>query len=405
MTRSDASLWLLRAKRSLPPARPRLRGEVRADVAVVGGGITGCVAAYLIARGGLEVALVEAGRVGHGGTAAGPGRAAPRPGARFSALREQYGLRTARQVWEASRLAALDLASLLRRLRVLCDLETTDAVDVAVSAMQAEVLESEYRALKDAGFDVAWLPAQSIRQGVGLGADAAMKVAGGATLDPLRACLGVARHAERAGARVFEQSTAARLRSHRDGVEVVTDGGVVRAGIVVIATDAPGPEFEALRRHVRETDRYVVGLPPMGARARRAFGGLRAVARDLADPAHEWHWTKDGRLLFSGGDRAALPPKQREAARVQRGSQLMYELSLLHPHISGLLPDSCWTWRSVRSADGVILAGPHRHYPRHVFALATGEGGLGAAALAARIAARRVLGIPEKSDDVFGFGR
>lgn len=405
MTRSGASLWLARAKRSLPPARPRLLGEVRAEVAIIGGGLTGCLATYLVARGGAKVVLVDAARVGQGGTAASVGRLTPGPGARFFGLRERYGLRTARQLWESSRLATLEFASLLRRLRIRCDLETAEVVDVAVSPSQAAALAREHRALREAGFDATWLTPSRVQQGLGLEVAGAMKMPGGATIDPLRACLGIARHAERAGAMVFELTSATRVRALRDRVEVVTDGGVVHAQTVVIATDTPGAGFAALRRHVREIDRYVVGLPPTSARSRRSFGRWRAVVRDLAEPAHEWHWTTDGRLLFSGGDQPAVPPGQRETARAQRGGQLMYELSLLYPHMSGVLPDTCWTTRCARSADGVMLTGVHRHFPRQVFALAAGVGGAGASALAARIAARRVLNSTEKTDELFGFGR
>jgi gamma-glutamylputrescine oxidase len=405
MTRSDVSPWLARARRGALPAWPRLRGAASADVAVVGGGLTGCLAACLLARGGASVALLEEGRIAQGEAARSAGRLTPGPGARFSDLRERHGLRVACHLLESSRRAVLEFASLLRRLRVRCDLEISDVVEVAVTEGQAGALDREYGALRDAGFEVSWLPASRVRQGLGLDAAGAMRMPGGATVDPLRTCLGLARHAERAGASLFEQTGATRVRAHRTGVEVTTERGILHAGKVVVASDMPGAGFGSLLRHVRAVDRYAVGLPPFGAAARRAFGGLRVVTRDGADPAHEWHWTKDGRLFFTGGDQPPVHTKQRDAARVQRGAQLMYELSLLHPDVSGLLPEFCWATRLVCSGDGVLLAGTHRHFPNHVFAIAPGNGGLTASALAARVAVRLVLGAPEKGDELFGFGR
>ena len=46
--------------------RAPLRGEISADVAVLGGGIAGCSAALHLAKRGYKVALLEARRVGYG---------------------------------------------------------------------------------------------------------------------------------------------------------------------------------------------------------------------------------------------------------------------------------------------------------------------------------------------------
>jgi len=110
-------------------------------------------------------------------------------------------------------------------------------------------------------------------------------------------------------------------------------------------------------------------------------------------------------LLFSGGDRAALPPKQREAARIQRGSQLMYELSLLHPHISGLLPDSCWTWPCVRSADASSSRGLTGIFRGTSSRWLPAKGVSAPQRSRPASPARRVLGVPDKGDELFGFGR
>ena len=60
--------------------------------------------------------------------------------------------------------------------------------------------------------------------------------------------------------------------------------------------------------------------------------------RDLAEPPHVVRWVDDERLLVSGADSAAMPPRLREKTIVQRTGQLMYELSTIYPDISGILP-------------------------------------------------------------------
>jgi NADPH-dependent 2,4-dienoyl-CoA reductase/sulfur reductase-like enzyme len=59
------SIWVATCAPSL---YPRLQGTVAVDVAIIGGGIAGLAAAVLLGRAGVEVAVVEAGRIASGTT-------------------------------------------------------------------------------------------------------------------------------------------------------------------------------------------------------------------------------------------------------------------------------------------------------------------------------------------------
>jgi glycine/D-amino acid oxidase-like deaminating enzyme len=116
-------------------------------------------------------------------------------------------------------------------------------------------------------------------------------------------------------------------------------------------------------------------------------------------------WLSDDRVLFSGADHAALPPRQRDRQLVARANELMYELTTIYPAISGVQPQ--WAWESVHygSPDGLPVVGLHRNFPRHLFALGHGRHGAGVAWLAARVLLRAYQGEPAKGDELFGFAR
>lgn len=104
--RVHASPWLeeLRSHRATDP----LIGQERADVAVVGGGISGVVTAYeVLRRGGTSVALIEAGRIAHGASGNGSGQVAPAFEGGFDTLSERFGPELTkaafRQVFSAKR--------------------------------------------------------------------------------------------------------------------------------------------------------------------------------------------------------------------------------------------------------------------------------------------------------------
>jgi len=90
---------------------------------------------------------------------------------------------------------------------------------------------------------------------------------------------------------------------------------------------------------------------------------------------------------------------------VQRTGQLMYELLMMYPAISGLRPEFGWDAAYGETADGLMYIGPHRNYPHHLFALGGSGDSVTGAFLAAKVLARAASGAPAKGDDVFGWNR
>ena len=129
------------------------------------------------------------------------------------------------------------------------------------------------------------------------------------------------------------------------------------------------------------------------------------MLRDLAMPSHAVRWVDGERLLVSGADRELAPARQREAVLIQRTGQLMYELSILYPDISGIQPAYGWDAVYGRTADGLPYLGPHRNYPHHLFAWGDASQSVTGAYLASRILLRQHLGEPDAADDIFAFMR
>jgi len=396
------SYWLDRVGRRPVPAT-RLGGDAETDVVVIGGGLTGCLTACLFARAGVPVVLLEAGRVGDR-AALDAGWLLETPGVDFLELQKTLGLKDARRVYESSRKAALEVAAFLRRLGPKLAPEPRESLVIAATPADATALERERAGRAAAGLDAVWLPAR--RAATESGADlvrGALKTRSEGVIDPWQTARAFADAATSAGARLFEQTPATKVRHTRTGVEVVTAKGVIRAKVMVLATGAPRPLVAALQRHVRVDDTYIVVTQELPAAMRGAVP-TEAVVRGVG-PSLAAAVTKGGRVVIQGGDRPPVPARLAEQALKQRTGQLMYEWSLRHPAVSGLQPAYAWTASRVVGRDGLPIAGAHRNFPHHLFALGLGAAGLAGSWLAARIALRHYQGHPEPSDAPFGFGR
>jgi glycine/D-amino acid oxidase-like deaminating enzyme len=401
-----ASYWLDRFPDSRRPSWPRYRGAARTSIAIVGGGLTGCAAAYSFAAAGVPVVLVEADRIGQGdGTSGGLGLLRQELDVDFHQVASTYGRRAARALWQGARRAALDFAAVLRRLGVGADLTIADSITFSRRPEDLRRLQRELQARKEAGVEAAWLSPSLLKRETAIDGVGGIKAHGNGQIDPYRACLGLARAAEKRGARIFERSKALRVRARRKDVEIHVDGGTITSDRVVLATGYPTDDLRALRRHVRRLRTYAVLTDTMPAAVRREVGRRSAMLRDTDDPPHALRWMRDDRILFGGGDQPELKERLREKAVVQRAGQLMYELSVLYPAISGIQPTHAWNSGIVQSVDGLPFLGPHRNFPRHLFAYGLSRDGLAFSWLAARIFLRHYTNEMDKYDHLFGYGR
>jgi glycine/D-amino acid oxidase-like deaminating enzyme len=401
-TRYGVSPWIENLPRTRRPDYPRLRGELTTEVAIIGGGLTGCATAYACAVSGLRPLLIDADRIGQGSAGRDAGLLLPEPGPSFRDVSDRHGLRSARHIFESWRRASLDAAALIRRLKISCGLEPCEHIRIA-SRDDGKALRREFEARQAAGLEAHWMTPVTVRKATALEVQGGLRTGACFGLDPYRACLGLAAAARSRGTTLFERSRATKVRAGARHVEIVLDGGLVRARTVIVCTGTATPEFKPLRRHFKRREEYFALTEPVPAAIRKQLAGHGVSISDTATPRHVVRWTRDDRLLVSGASQKETPAKKREAVLVQRTGQLMYELLMMNPAISGLQPEYGWEGSYGETADGIMYIGPHRNYPRHLFGLG-GDSTTGAF-LAARVLARAVAGQPDKHDEVFGWTR
>ena len=385
---------------------PKLRGRHTADAVVVGGGLTGSIAAYVLAAAGLDVMLLEAGTVANGSTAGSLGMIVPEPDASFRDVEATNGRRVARVAWKDAHRSAADLGAAIKRLNIKCDLDSAPYLINARSQDDAVLLRKEQASRRSAGTVAAWTTAAATRSTTALETVGALKPGVGFTFDPVRAALGFTAAAESKGAGIFENAEVRRTTFTRKDVTVILNYATDVTKGVIVATGEPGHAFGQLRRHVRRSSGYVVVTEPLSAPMRREAGDRQAIVTEPSMASRPWlRWLPDDRAVFAGALGPKTPIRQRDRVLVQRTAQLMYELSVRYPAISGLPARWGWETEIVSTVDGLPWIGPHRNYPFHFFALGFGWHGDGLSWLAARAALRYLTGAPLKDDEAFGFVR
>src|SRR3954470_5164792 len=118
------SYWNATAPRS---AFPALSGEIEVDVAIVGGGIVGATAAYLLKERGLKVALVEARRIGEEVTGKSTAKITSQHNIAYTTIKRKFGEDGARIYGEANETGLRTIRALASSHGIECNLEAAPA--------------------------------------------------------------------------------------------------------------------------------------------------------------------------------------------------------------------------------------------------------------------------------------
>ncbi len=286
------------------PDRPQLKGDVRADVCIVGGGYTGLNAALTLAQKGYRVVLLEAKKIGWGASGRNGGQLHSGQRREQEWLEAQLGIDTAKELWALAEDAKHHVKSLIADHKIDCDWQ-----DGLVHAMH----KKRYVAEEHAGVDhlnrtyaydaIHTLDRRQLSDAIGTDVYFGGSLDTGAGhLHPLDFALGVARAAEAAGATLYEGSPVTGIRKVQMP-QIETPTGMVTANTVVLAGNG---YMHGLNRaadaRVMPINNFIATTAPLSeAEANDLIPGREAVS-DSRFVIRYWRLTADRRLLFGGGE-------------------------------------------------------------------------------------------------------
>ena len=289
-----------------PAPCPALEGRAEADLAILGGGLSGLWAAILAKEDdpAAEVALLEAESLAWGAT----GRSG---GFFMSSLTHGIANGLARCPDDMPALERLGLGNFaatlesLDRHAVECDLELGGDLTVALEPHEEAWLEEEAGHMRRFGHEAELLDRDAVRAQVDSPTYRAglWQKTGAGILDPAKLAWGLARVALAAGVRIHERTPATRVRARSGGLELATPGGAVHARHALAATGAFRSPVAAVRRRIVPVWDYVLMTEPLSPAQWAAVGW--AARQGVGDSGNQFHYyrpTADGRVLWGGYD-------------------------------------------------------------------------------------------------------
>ena len=357
------SVWM-----SMPsiPALPRIDGDARADVCVIGAGIAGISTAYFLSREGAKVMVVDDGSIAGGETSRTTAHLTCILDDRFHWIEEVHGSRGLVLAAE-SHCAAIDaVEEVVKRERIDCDFARRDGYLFVPPGDPHDVLEREIEAARRAGLTgVEWAeraPFATFDTGK------CLRFPHQAQFHPLRYIAALCRAIQVRGGRIHRDTHVVEIEDGSPARVRTREGHAITAESVVVATNTP--IHTRVKIHTKQAPyrTYAIGVRV------EEDSAARALYYDTQKPYHyvRFHPLREeeggGEVLIVGGEDHKTGQKDDADARWEAlDSWTRTRFPTAHELLFR------WSGQVFETVDGLAFIGKDRD---RVY-LATGDSGMG----------------------------
>jgi glycine/D-amino acid oxidase-like deaminating enzyme len=394
--RTGVPLWC--SYGAAPVVYQPLFAPQKADVVIVGAGITGALVAEATTAAGLSTIILDRRQPAGGSTAASTALLQWEIDTPLIHLAEHIGFERASQAWLRSFRAVDVLAGLVRRLRIRCDFRARRVIYLAGNTLGSSALAEEGRQRRRIGLPSVDLAATELRELAGIDRQSALLSQGVADVDPVRLTVGLLRRAVARGCRLYSPAALASVVPSSRKVTMLTSDGIeLEARALVFATgyelamDVPSVGH-------RRISTWAFATAPQP----QALWEHGELIWEASDPYLYIRTTRDGRVVVGGEDEDFEDEAARDVLLPAKTALLQEKTKRLLPWLDARA-DFAWAGTFGESDTGLLSIGPVPDMPNCHAVLGYGGNGLTFGMVAAQIIATHLTGGRDPDAELFDF--
>lgn len=394
--RAGTPVWLLTRRK--PIRAQTLKSNLKVDVAIIGGGVSGALVADALLRTGKSVAVFDKRGFIKGSTPASTALLQFEIDQPLTLLTKKIGReRAVRAYWESAN--AIDyLEGRIQDLKLKCGFHHRSTVYLPGNVLNTRDLRREAKARACVGLRSEYIDRAELKRLTKIDAAGAIWSQGAADIDPVALVDGLWRSAIDRGAKLYAPCEITAVHPHRNHVTLATiDGHDVHATHVVFAT---GYELLKIleRTHHKISSTWAIATKPQPSR----LWPTRCLIWEAADPYLYIRTTSNGRIVVGGEDEEISDADERDRKLPAKRAALERKLKKLLPGVDAKA-DTAWSGSFGESPDGLPAIGPIPRLNRCFAVMGFGGNGITFSAVAARIIQRELMGIPDPAAKLFPF--
>ena len=391
--------WLINS--GLPAHYEVLEHSAKTDVVIIGGGISGALAAYYLINAGINCILVDKRTIGLGSTCASTSLLQYELDKPLSVLSHQIGFQNASLAYRLCSDAIDSIGRISKRIG-FHGFEKQYSLFFAASGKDKAMLKDEFLYRKKSGFDVSLLGEKEIKKAFGFNAPAAILSSQAANTDAYLFTHALLKASIKKGLLVYDRTGIAKIEYAKKTVTLHTDKGLlIHTKNVVNATGYEITEFID-KKIVKLHSTYALASEHMGTNV--PLWDDKTLLWNTADPYLYMRLTSDRRVIVGGRDELYYNPSKRDKLIKSKAVSLKRDFNRLFPHID-LRPEFSWTGTFGSTHDSLPYIGSYAKTPHTYYALGFGGNGITFSLIAARMIRDMILGKKTKEAELFSFER
>ena len=341
----DKSFWLATYGEYLP--NPSLIGNLKVDIAIIGGGFTGLSAAYNLRKDdpGLSVVVLEAEVVGFGASGRNGGFSMTLFGLEPAVTKAIFGHQRTVEAHRYMERAVEYVDQLIREHGLQSDYWFPGFLRAATTPGYVKRIQHDLEILTSMGITgISWIEADQIKKEVN-----SPRFLGGwweprsGLLNPAKQVRELKRLAMQSGASVYENTPVSEIQRGSD-FSLTTPNGKITAKKIIFATNAYSHLFHQLKRKQVPVFTHMVVTEPLSRAQLEAIGWKnRQGLEDARNLVHYFRLTSDNRITMGGSDVSlAYGGDMDRDLNSRTFINLEQDIIWLFPHLKGIQITHRW---------------------------------------------------------------
>ncbi|MCO0596070.1 FAD-dependent oxidoreductase [Peribacillus butanolivorans] len=374
------------------PSFSKLETDITTDVLIVGGGITGITSAYLLAKQGVKVTLIEASEILNGTTGHTTAKITAQHGLIYDQLITDHGEEKARLYYEANTEGMELIKGLIEEHSIECNLNVQDAYVYANTDEYKSKIQEELKAYQKLGIRGDY--AEKIPFSIPCKAAVIMKDQ--AQFHPLKYLTALIPPILEAGGNIYERTTAMKIEDGKPPTVKTETGHIIKSNHIIVASHFPFNDEMGLyfaRTHIKRS--YVLGI-----KTEQEYPGGMYYSAD--NPTRSLRYTEDNgeKLILVGGE----GHKTGQGISTIEHYEALQDFSSQYFNVKDI--PYRWSAQDIVTPDNLPFVGPvTSNHPNVLIATGYAKWGMTNGSIAAKILSDHILQKDNRYADLYNPAR
>lgn len=234
-----------------------LESDTKADICIIGAGISGITTAYYLTKKGYKTVVIERNEIGHGVTGHTTAKITSQHSLIYHYLSKQYDVEFSKKYFEANEKAINNIEEIIRENNISCDFERKDNYIYTINEKNIGKIEEEAESLKCININAEVVEKSDLKFKIKKG----IVFKNQAQFNPLKYKKGLVKYILNNNGKIYTNSLCTDIKRKDEEYEVWANGHKVYAKYVVLATQYPFlkiPGFYFIKMY--QASSYVIGI-------------------------------------------------------------------------------------------------------------------------------------------------